>query len=197
VEPFDTFRAKLPGWTLALTTLDGVMGYTDLDRQTIWVDVNLTDRERRSTIMHEVVHAIHRDSTDDPACERRTQIEAARRLIPPPALRGAFCSTTHPEDVADILDVDLDVLRTRLRNLDPDEKSLLRRNLARTLPPDPTNAHCALGRWWQHYQQPGPLPCHGACAAVTATPAARPAATITVTATPASPVLEAVESIPA
>jgi hypothetical protein len=166
MEPLDTFRSALPGWTLAVTELDdGVMGLCDLERQTIWVDVNLSAREMRATVMHEIIHAIRGDQHGlDPRAEHEVEIQTARRLIPPQALRSAASTATHPEDLADTLAVDIDVLRTRLRNLDPDETSLLRRRFAATLPADTaTSEHCALGRWWLHHQQPGPLPCHARC----------------------------------
>ena len=168
VEPFDTLRTALPGWTVALADLgDEVMGYCDLDRQTIWVDVNLTDHERRTTIMHEIVHAIRGDEhSDDPAVERAVEVETARRLIHPTALRAVFNlgASTHPNDIADALDIDLDVLYTRMRNLDADEQAMIRRSLAHQVPAtDADHRECAIARWWVHHALPAPAPCYRRC----------------------------------
>lgn len=158
MEPFDTLRDQLPNWTLAITALEGVMGLCDTKRRTIWVDVNLSDRERRSTIMHEIVHAIRGDATDDPESEAAVQIETAQRLIPTAALTAVLATTSHPEDMCDALDVDIDVLRTRIRSLDSDEISQVRKALAPHTHRYGPSDHCALGRWWLHHRHPAPAP---------------------------------------
>lgn len=163
MEPFDTLRDHLPTWTLAITALEGVMGFCDPAQRTIWVDVNLTDRERRSTIMHEAIHALRGDLTDDPEAERLVQIESAHRLIPAAALVAVLSTSPHPEDVCDALDVDIDTLRTRMQNLTIDDASRVRRALANAAPADEHRAHCALGRWWRFHHLPAPVPCVSNC----------------------------------
>lgn len=151
MEPFDTLRDSLPGWTLAITALEGIMGFCDAQRRIIWVDVNLTDRERRTTIMHECVHAIRGDIGDDPVTEREVEAETARRLIPTRALLATLEHSAHPDDLCDVLEVDRDVLCARLRTLDDSEAPRVRRLLARGLPRDPRSTEPALDRWARHY----------------------------------------------
>lgn len=167
MEPFDTLRESLPGWTLAITALEGVMGFCDTTRRTIWVDVNLPHREMRTTAMHEMIHAMRGDTSDNVAAERQVEVETARRLIPKRALLVALTQTTHPEDLADLLDVDVALLRVRLHHLETELRGAVRARLAAATPSDPTSQHCALGRWWRHHDQPGPVPCDATCCAHT------------------------------
>lgn len=174
MEPLATLRNELPDWTLAVAKLDGVMGYTDTATRTIWVDVRQSSREMRSTIMHEVIHALHGHDHDDPDTEQAVQVEASRRLIPVHALGAAFRSSTHPEDVCDILDVDLDTLHSRMRSLDRNEWSLIRRLLCAVMPNDSTQRNlCGVGRWWTAYDQPGDPPCIDGCRTSHTTPQRR------------------------
>lgn len=151
VEPFDTLRDCLPGWTLAITALEGIMGFCDPQHRTIWVDVNLSERERRTTIMHECVHAIRGDNADNPVTEREVEEETARRLIPIRALLNSLEQSTHPDDLCDDLLVDKEVLAARLRSLDESEGPQVRRRLARGLPAEPGSTDTAFTRWARHY----------------------------------------------
>lgn len=160
LEPFDTLRDCLPGWTLALTALEGVMGFCDPDRRTIWVDIRLNDRERRCTIMHEAVHAMRGDRHDDPETEKIVRAEAARRLVNVETLCATITVEPHPTDLCAALDVDLDTLETRIRTLDVNERGAFRRATSRLTRPDPARPDlCAAGRWWIVYGMPGQPPC--------------------------------------
>jgi hypothetical protein len=163
VEPFDTLITCLPGWTVALAILEGVMGFCDIEHRTIWVDMRLTERQRRSTIMHEAVHALRGDRTDDPAAELAADIETARRLVPIEALVAVMTWGRDLEDVLDALDVDDGVLRTRIYHLSTDEQDAVRKRLTRTVQcgtaPASTGHRCLLGQWWYRAGQPEPSPC--------------------------------------
>lgn len=120
-DPFAIFADELAGWNLAFTELDGVMGFTDVPQRTIWVDVRLDARERRSTVFHEILHALRGDETDDEDAERVVRLETARRLVPERQLRALLRDVLRGahqlQDVAEVLDVDMGVLRTRIRDL--------------------------------------------------------------------------------
>lgn len=159
----DTLRNQLPGWTLAFAELDGVMGFTDQEHRTIWIDIRLTRRERGTTIVHEMIHAERGHSHDDPSIEREVELETARRLIPASTLIVALASSTHPEDLCDMLDSDMDVLVTRFQGLTVNELTAVRRQLVNAAPADPLSRRCAVGRWWFHHQLPGEPPCFDEC----------------------------------
>jgi hypothetical protein len=163
VEPFDTLRDNLPGWTLVVTELEGLMGSCDPATRTIWIDSRLDDLQQRSTMVHEAVHAERGDMRDDPCIEVIVQNEAARRLIPLDALLGTIEWASHPADITRALRVDMDTVRTRLRNLTAMEKAAVRDRFIATFGadrPDPTSDHCMLGQWWRRAGQPDPMPCH-------------------------------------
>lgn len=99
----------------------------------IVIDDRLGRVRRRCVIAHELVHAEH----DDPNCtshgpdgpriarwiERRADRTAAARLIPLAALADALTwAPLCPHQVAEHLDVTVDVLRARLAELTDDEK---------------------------------------------------------------------------
>lgn len=104
-----------------------LLGFYDADRHLIVLDSRLLAAERRCTLMHERIHAERRDRADGPTewhdlrCERVVATEAARRLIPLPALIDALRWSNRDEEVAEQLDVDLDTLRCRSANLTSDE----------------------------------------------------------------------------
>lgn len=134
------------------------MGFIDRERRTIWVDMALPFPAWRSTAMHEVVHAINGDDHHDPAAEQRAQRETAQRLIPAAALVVALHVSLDIDDVLDVLNVDAGVLRTRIRNLIPDEASAARKAIANRLPRDLEQDGCAIQRWWRWQRQPAPVP---------------------------------------
>lgn len=158
LEPLDTLRDQLPDWTVADAPLDrDVMGYCDPDRKTIWLSRELSRRERRCTLMHEALHAVRGDTDEDPDAELAVQIETARRLVPIAALLLVLERHTHPDDICDALDVDIDVLRTRLRHLNDDDVDLVRRALANASPGQ-HSTRGAIARWWHFHNQPEPTP---------------------------------------
>jgi hypothetical protein len=160
MDPIQIIADQLPGWTLVGTILEGMMGCTDAEQRTIWVDIRLVARQRRCTIMHEVVHAIHGMFSSDPDDELWVQQETARRLVSPRALAVAIRHSARFEDLLDALDVDLGVLRTRIRNLAVDEAPLVRRALLGLVRPSLDATHgCIIGEWWARELQPDPNPC--------------------------------------
>lgn len=111
----------------------GVWGATDGARR-IWLDTGLTQRERRSTLAHELEH-LRRGHTgcQDPATERAVEAAAARYLLPEireiaDALVWAGC---HLDAAADELWVDEQLLRARLEHLHPAERAILVERLGR------------------------------------------------------------------
>lgn len=86
----------------------------------------LSTAEWNSTIVHEAIHAERGDGPcatpwHEAKQERAVELEAARRLIPLPALIDALRWSNRDEEVAEALDVDLDTLRCRSANLTSDE----------------------------------------------------------------------------
>lgn len=153
MDPFETMNELLPTWTLAFATLSGVMGFTDPATRTIWINLGLTRRQRRSTIIHEIFHALRGDRDDDPAAEEQVAAAAANLLIPFDRLADAVARSRHADDVCDILEVDIGVLRTRVRHLADHEAAELRRQLLAAAPFRQTGtgpATCVLTEWWHH-----------------------------------------------
>lgn len=167
VDPFEVLREQLPGWNLTFTDLDGTMGYCDTDARTIVINTQLTARQRRSTIVHEIIHALRGDTDDNPEAEAIVARDTARELVPLVALVNALARSSNISDLLDSLDVDHGVLRTRIRNLTDDEASAIRRVLAVRAPADSSEL-CAIGRWWRRNQQPEPIPCRDCCPAAAA-----------------------------
>lgn len=173
----ETLRDELPGWTLAFTLLQGVMGYCDPDRRIIWVDLTLSPRERSATIMHEIVHALWGHHSDDPALDHAVDVEAAKRLLPLKSVLTAIACSPHPEDMCDVLEVDPPTLRTRLQNLGGGEIGCVRRKLTVAVPDQHKRGRlCALGRWWDFHRLEGTNPCVTACDHTADLRAVRPAA---------------------
>lgn len=162
MDPFDVLREQLPGWNLTFTDLDGTMGYCDTDTRTIVINTQLTARQRRSTIVHEIIHALRGDTDDNPEAEAIVARLTALDLVPLVALVDALSQSTNVMDVLDMLEVDAGVLRSRFRNLSEDEAAQVRRVLALRVPADGDDL-CAIGRWWRRNGYPDPIPC-GDCA---------------------------------
>lgn len=116
-DPLDLVAELLPEWTVAFTELDGVMGFCEPERRTIWIDLQTNGAARRCTIVHELLHALRGDMDDDSDAEQIVQVETARRLVPLRALRDLLAGPGTLAGIAAALNVDEDVLDTRLRTL--------------------------------------------------------------------------------
>lgn len=124
-DPLDLVAELLPEWTVAFTQLDGVMGFCEPEHRRIWIDLQLTGAARRCTIVHELLHALRRDGTDDPEAEQIVQVETARRLVPLRALRDLIAAGPGSlAEIAETLGVDEDVVRTRIQDLNDAGKQL-------------------------------------------------------------------------
>lgn len=109
-------------------------GYTDFDDNAISLRRDLDQAGRRSTILHECLHAERGPSLDDPALiareEMRVSREAARMLLPDVRAIGEALAWAHSlAEAAFELWVDEDTLRDRLDNLHPAELHYLRQRL--------------------------------------------------------------------
>lgn len=107
----------------------GVCGYYDHETGNIYVDKRMPNRSQRCTFEHELTHRIlgHGPATSlvqrlqrEIAVERLT----ARRLIPFSSLLGAMTRFTNSAAVADVLDVDEDLLYARVFNLTSEEQTI-------------------------------------------------------------------------
>jgi hypothetical protein len=101
------------------------------DGRTIWLDPRQPQRQRRCTLLHELVH-IDRGvecGTDD-AEERIVEGIASRHLIPLVALAEAIAWAHDEEELADDLWVDVEMVRARLAGLTPDEHRYIEQRIA-------------------------------------------------------------------
>ena len=105
-----------------------VLGATD--GQDVWLDADMTQAERRCTLMHELIH-IERGhhGCQPPAVEASVERAVARRLIPVQALGEALAWARSEAEAADELWVDVDTLRVRLASLNHFERGYLRKRL--------------------------------------------------------------------
>lgn len=119
-EGVDVRRVALPS---------GFRGVTD--GRTIWLHNRLSQRERRSSLAHELAHhRLGHDSCQPPAVEERVRAEAARWLLPDIVVVGdALAWATSLDEAADELWVDRRTLQARLDHLHPSERHYLRRRL--------------------------------------------------------------------
>lgn len=111
-------------------------GYYDSASHTIWLHRGLTQAEMRCTLAHEIVHAERHDQPcEDRALDVRQEAsverEAARRLIGLADLADALRWTGSESEAAELLHVDLHMLRARLASLHPAEAGYLRAVAAR------------------------------------------------------------------
>lgn len=124
-----------PHVTLVFDRLpEGVRGRYYPDMDLIVIDDRLTQSERRSTLMHELVHRMlgHEPTGDerlDARQEKACEEEAARLLIPLIRLADAHLWGKHPAELAEELWVDVDTLRTRVTTLNEWEKDYINRRL--------------------------------------------------------------------
>ena len=112
----------------------GLLGYTDFAGGRIVLDRQLSQRERRCTLTHELWH-IHRGRLPaDPHLQGREHHAvdhgAARQLVTLDDLVQALLWSTDPEEVADELWVDGPTLRARLDGLQPHEREAIASRLA-------------------------------------------------------------------
>ncbi len=105
-------------------------GFTLFDEKVISLRTNLTWEERRCTVLHECLHAERGPTLVGVLAAReelRVRRETARLLLPSIDEVGeALAWALSPEEAAAELLVDEDVLRDRLRWLDPAEQRILR-----------------------------------------------------------------------
>lgn len=130
VDPWRRLRA-LRGWELRWHHPDDDpdAGFTLFDERVISLRSNLTWEERRCTVLHECLHA-ERGPTLAGVLEQREELrvrrETARLLLPSVReVADVLAWALSPEEAAAELLVDVDVLRDRLRWLDPAERAEL------------------------------------------------------------------------
>ncbi|MBY6367900.1 ImmA/IrrE family metallo-endopeptidase [Rhodococcoides corynebacterioides] len=106
-----------------------------VDRR-IWLDRDLGQAARRSTLAHELVHLERGRPVGDARQRRREEqvVEeiAARRLVPLHALIDAvrWCGTESLEELAEHLWVDVAAVRSRLAALTDLERRIVERGVA-------------------------------------------------------------------
>lgn len=102
-------------------------GYRGLtDGATIWLSDRLTQRERRSTLAHELVHIRRGHRGHQPACvEDAVQAEAARWLLPDIHVIADVLAAEPLPEAAQTLWVSDDLLTARLTHLHPSERAYL------------------------------------------------------------------------
>lgn len=123
--PWRHFR-EMTSWMVRFAPLPlGQMGETCYHTRTITLAPDLTQAERLSTITHEVVHAERGEylAIHEAREERAVAREAARRLIPWPALVEACRWARDVHELADELWVDEDTIVVRLKALHPSERA--------------------------------------------------------------------------
>jgi DNA-directed RNA polymerase specialized sigma24 family protein len=135
IHPWRRLRA-LTAWELRWHSPedDPDPGFTLFDEQAISLRNNLTWAERRSTVLHECLHAERGPTLEGVLAEREElwiRRETARLLLPDVRQIGEALawSALSPEEAADELHVDVGVLRDRLRWLHPAERGYLARRL--------------------------------------------------------------------
>lgn len=137
INPWRRLRA-LSGWELRWHRPedDPDPGFTLFDEKVISLRANLTWEERRCTVLHECLHAEWGPTLVGVLAERqelRVRRETARLLLPSIREVGeALAWAASLGEAAVELSVDVDVLRDRLRWLDPAERRYLRARAART-----------------------------------------------------------------
>lgn len=113
---------------------DGLLGYTDLAGGRIVLARDLSQRERRCTLTHELGHLQRGLVPDDDHLEAREHRDidsaAARLLVTLEDLVHALLWSTHPEEVADELWVDTLTLQARLADLTHQEREAIASRLA-------------------------------------------------------------------
>lgn len=108
-------------------------GFTLFDEQAISLRTDLSWEERRCTVLHECLHAERGPALEGVLAEREERAvrrETARLMLPDiRAVGEALAWALSPEECAEELQVDVGVLRDRLRWLHPAERHYLTRRL--------------------------------------------------------------------
>lgn len=130
-DPWGYLALALPSWRVCLCDLP-VLGAVDWTNLTIHLDRTMDAAERRCTLAHEIEH-IERGDTGrcPPAVERRIEEHVARRLISLDDLLDALRWGRHPDEIADDLVVDMQILATRIERSTGAERRAIRRALRR------------------------------------------------------------------
>lgn len=121
--PWRTLRDQYPELRVITTRQlpSGIHGL--LAGTTIWICATLTQRQRRCALTHEIIHYARSIFPVDAAEELIVEKITAIQLIPFSELLAALRWDRHPdpEQMAEDLWVTIDVLATRINNLDPIE----------------------------------------------------------------------------
>jgi Zn-dependent peptidase ImmA (M78 family) len=126
--------------TMTLETIEyallpvGVAGYWDRESDVIVINALLTPRSRRATIEHERIHRERGDekclnSWADKKQELAVEREAARRLIPLGAIIDGLRWSLDHRELAELWDVDVHMVCTRMESLTAEEKTHIGRFL--------------------------------------------------------------------
>lgn len=103
-----------------------IQGCIDFEQRIIWLDSRLTVVQRRCTLTFEVGQLQQGPTPNDPclaaARQRAAEDWAARMLIPTGCLMGAFRISYDLAVIAAYLEVDLPLLRARLRGMTDGEQ---------------------------------------------------------------------------
>lgn len=131
--------AELTDILVVVTPLKHADAYWEPDERVILLDRQLNQAERRSCLAHELAHL----EAGDTCCghgpdadrlarrqEARADRTAAERLISLDDLVDALRWALGYEEVAEHLHVDCRTVRARLRDLTPDDKDYIERQLA-------------------------------------------------------------------
>ncbi len=130
--PWRAFGDDFPDWRIERVRLpDGVMGETDVDTRTIYIDDRLNQAERRSTLAHEAEHAARHHRECSEWDDRDVEQAAAHILLPLDRLLHVLPWAVSVLEAADELWVDPDLLWCRLDHLHPHELSAIRAAFAR------------------------------------------------------------------
>ncbi|WP_427130417.1 ImmA/IrrE family metallo-endopeptidase [Pseudarthrobacter sp. S9] len=110
------------------------VGEYDLGKNLIILDPRTSKTTQRCTLVHEMIHWERGDVATghgwfDARIEHHVEMETARRLISVEELAAAMEWADHPQEVAELLDVDLSVLVRRFGILTFDEAQYLARRV--------------------------------------------------------------------
>lgn len=113
-------------WTVVFADLpEGLLGCTDAESRTIYLRSGMTQAQRRSTLAHELAHAV-----DPESLEHCVDQAAVRRLIPLDVLAGALAWSQDEYELSRELWVDVPTVRARLEGLTEDERDEIEQRLA-------------------------------------------------------------------
>ena len=132
--PWHDLGHRYPGWVVRHAPLRGLHEVLCRRRRVILLEVDRAIHERRCDLSHALAHLDLNHVIASGVYSAREELaaskEAARRLISIPALADALLWSTHPPELAELLRVDNELLRLRLRYLHPAERHYLRRVVA-------------------------------------------------------------------